>query len=129
MIEATGVEPVGRAASLPARQRRRLRNGHDARQRRRKAVSYVLMAGAAVLMVNALVGEHGYLASVRARRESAALAADLMKLQLDNQQLKEQIRRLNYDPAAVEDAARRDLGLIRPGETLVILRDGKTTGQ
>jgi cell division protein FtsB len=92
-------------------------------------VSYALMAGAAVWLVNALVGEHGYLASVRAHREQAALAAELMRLELDNQQLSEQAQRLKEDPAAVEDAARRELGLIRPGETLVIVRDSKPPRQ
>lgn len=74
-------------------------------------------------MVNALVGQNGYLAGLRARREYNAVMADLLKLQLQNQQLREQARRLKDDPTAIEDAARRELGLIRPGETLVIVRD------
>lgn len=74
-------------------------------------------------MVNALVGQNGYLAGLRARHEYNAVMADLLKLQLQNQQLREQARRLKDDPTAIEDAARRELGLIRPGETLVIVRD------
>lgn len=86
-------------------------------------LTYVLFAGALVLMVNALVGEKGYLASLRAKREYDRVKASVVKLQQDNQQLREQARRLKDDPAAIEDAARRELGLIRPGETLVIVHE------
>ena len=43
----------------------------------------------------------------------------------ENQQLGDLGKRLKDDPAALEDAARRELGLVREGETLVIVRDGK----
>jgi cell division protein FtsB len=73
------------------------------------------------------VGENGYLATVRARRDNAALAASVAKLRLANQDLKEEVRRLKEDPSALEDAARRELGLIKPGETLVIIHDARPT--
>ena len=76
-----------------------------------------------LLMVHAVVGENGYLAGLRAQREYDSVMAQLVKLRLENQQLKEQARRLKEDPTAIEDAARRDLGLVRPGETLVIVKD------
>jgi len=74
-------------------------------------------------MVNAVIGENGYLATVRARRTTAALQADIARVRLENQRLLDQARRLKSDPAALEEEARKDLGLIRPGETLIILRD------
>jgi cell division protein FtsB len=106
------------------RARRRPRLGAEPRGHGRRVVSYILLAGAALLMVNALVGENGYLAGLRARRDYHAVMGDLIKLRVENQQLREQARRLKDDPSAIEDSARRDLGLIRPGETLVIIRDG-----
>ena len=128
MNDAPALETVERSTSLSAQSRRRIRSGHHSRQRRR-ILSYVLIAGAAALMVNAVVGENGYLASLRARHQYAALSAEVTKLRLENQQLKDQARRLKDDPAAVEEAARRDLGLIRPGETLVVVRDSRISGQ
>lgn len=117
------------AEESPTRQepraRRRPRFGAEMRQHRRRVVSSVLFVGALMLMVNALVGENGYLATLRARREYEAVMRDLRQLQRENQQLREQARRLKNDPTAIEDAARRELGLIRPGETLVIVRDTK----
>jgi cell division protein FtsB len=117
--------PLPPSAAPSARARRRPRSNTETRQQRRRVVIYVLLAGAAVLMVNALVGENGYLASLRAEREYSAAMAQYVKLRSENQQLREQARRLRNDPVAIEDAARRDLGLIRPGETLVIVHDAR----
>ncbi len=108
----------------PPRVRRRPHVGAEAREQRRRVVGYVLLAGAAVLMVNALVGENGYLAGLRAQRDYNAVMSDLIRIRVENQQLREHARRLKDDPSAIENSARRELGLIRPGETLVILRDG-----
>jgi cell division protein FtsB len=103
--------------------RRRSRWGGDIRQQRRRLVSYALLGSAIVLMVHALVGENGYLAGVRRQREYDRIMADYRALQTENAQLRNQARRLKDDPTAMEEAARRDLGLIRPGETLVIVKD------
>lgn len=113
----------------PIRSRRPLRIGHESRERRRRILRYALLAGAIILMVNAVVGENGYLAALRARREQDSMAANVARLRMENQQLQEQARRLKTDPVAQEEAARRQLGLIRPGETLVILRDAKPAAQ
>ena len=123
------IEEQNPDADVPAearlRVRRTFRSQQDRNQRLRRLVTYALFVGSAVLMVNALVGENGYLATVRARRERAALSSSLATIRLTNQELKEKIRRLKEDPNAVEEAARRDLGLIRPGETLVIIHDAR----
>ena len=115
-----------------SRGRRELYNIPDSRERRRRWVTYALFLGSCALMVNALVGENGYLATLRARQEHAALATSLAKVRLENQQMWDEIRRMKEHPAAaMEEAARRELGLIRPGETLVIIRDARpaTTAQ
>ncbi len=109
--------------SRPPGTRRRLRSAEDVRQQRRRLVTWALLAAAVLLMVHAVVGENGYLAGLRAQREYDRAMAALVRLRLENQQLDEQARRLRQDPTAIEEAARRDLGLIRPGETLVIVKD------
>lgn len=113
------------------RVRRELHNIPDARQRRRRWLTYALFVGCCVLLVNALVGENGYLATLRVRKEHASVLASLTRVRLENQQLREDARRIREDPAAMEEAARRELGFIRPGETLVIIRDARpsTTAQ
>ena len=74
-------------------------------------------------MVSSLVGDNGLLSSLRARRQYAAVQQQLINLRNENRQLVEEMRRLKSDPAAIEEEARRTLGLIRPGETLVIVKD------
>jgi cell division protein FtsB len=122
------IEPAP-AAIRPPRSRRRVRVGPDVRERRRRILRDVLLAGAAILIVNAVVGENGYLATLRARQEQERVRAEVTRLRQDNQQLRELARRLKVDPIAQEEAARRQFGLIRPGETLVILRDAKPASQ
>ena len=49
---------------------------------------------------------------------------------LENDHLREQIRRLRgEDPTAIEEIARRELGLIRPGERLFPIHDVPAPGQ
>jgi cell division protein FtsB len=107
------------------RVRQRLRSAQEIRDRRRRLVTYGLLFGSFVLMVNALVGEHGYLATLRAQREYNTLAAAIARVEAQNQEYLDQARRLKSDPSALEQQARQELGLIKPGETLVIIRDAK----
>jgi cell division protein FtsB len=76
-----------------------------------------------VIVLDALAGDRGFLAMVRVRRQSAALAATIAKDKAINARLAEQARRLREDPAAIEDVARRELGLIKPGEKVFIIKD------
>ena len=76
-----------------------------------------------VLMVSALVGENGYLANLRARRDIAALKAEVNQLHGENLRLADQADRLKHDPNTIEAAARHDLGLMKPGEVVVVVRD------
>jgi cell division protein FtsB len=82
-----------------------------------------LFAAAFIMMVNALVGDSGYLATFGARSERDGLTNELAILRQQNQQLQEQIDRLKHDPAAVEEVARRKLNMIKPGETMIVLKD------
>ncbi len=78
-----------------------------------------------VLLVDALVGERGFMETMRARRRSREVAARLDAVRRENARLREEVRRLSEDPAALESVARKDLGLIRPGEVLFIIKDAK----
>jgi cell division protein FtsB len=104
---------------------RRSRSNHqDIRSKRRQFITYALGFGAFVLFVNALVGDNGYLAALRTRREHADVAARLAKKLAENDQLTEEVRLLKTDTTTLEEAA-REFDLIRPGETLFIIKDAK----
>jgi len=109
------------------RQRRRLQPAHEVRARRRRVVGWTIFGVSCLLMVNALVGDNGYLATLRADRESAALEDSLASVRYENQMLRSEIRRMQDDPTALEEVARREQGLIKPGETMIIVKDPSTT--
>ena len=83
----------------------------------------LLVFVASVIVVDGLVGDRGLLAMLRARREYDTAAAMVSRQRAENARLREEVRRLREDPAAIEEIARRELGLIRPGEKLFILKD------
>ena len=76
-----------------------------------------------VLVIDAIAGEKGLLALLKARRDSTAVEQALQRARQENADLREQARRLREDPTAIEELARRELGLIKPGEKLFIIRD------
>ena len=86
-------------------------------------VQYVFLLAGCVLVIDALVGDKGLLAMIQARQAYRTLEGSLADVRAENARLREQARRLREDPAAVEDLARRELGLIKPGEKLFIIKD------
>ena len=95
------------------------------RRRRGKIVRYLIVAVGCVLIIDALVGDRGFLAMLKARQQYRTLETSLVRSREENAQLREQARQLREDPLAIEDIARRELGLIQPGEKLFIIKDVK----
>lgn len=93
---------------------------------RTRLLNYVLGFVTFVLVVDALIGERGLLDTMRARRQYGELSKALAQQRGENARLREDIRRLKEDPAAIEALAREQLGLIREGEVLFIVRDAKS---
>jgi cell division protein FtsB len=80
---------------------------------------------ACAVLLDSLIGDHGLAETMRAQREYSRANTDLVRLQHENAALREKLRRLATDPAAIEAVARQELGLIRPGEILVVLKNVK----
>ncbi|MCC7007512.1 MAG: septum formation initiator family protein [Acidobacteria bacterium] len=116
--EAAAVPRVNDRAAARRHLRRQL-----VRDRWRRYLSAGLAVALCTLLVNAIVGDNGYLAAVRLRAEEAELAAAVAGLRRENHRLQADAQRLRTDPAALEETARAELGLLRPGETLVVIRD------
>ena len=64
---------------------------------------------------------------MRARRQYDELSATIARQRMDNARLRDAARRLRDDPATIEEIARRELGLIRQGERLFIIKDVSPT--
>jgi cell division protein FtsB len=91
--------------------------------RTRRLVHALLIFVALIIVADALVGDRGLVAMYRARREYDELSAAIAKQRAENARLRETARRLREDPAAIEEIARRELGLIKPGERVFIVKD------
>lgn len=89
----------------------------------RRWLRLALLFCTAALVLNALVGERGLTALLRAKREEQAVATALANARQRNLQLRDEVARLKSDAATIEEAARRDLGLSRKGEIVFFVKD------
>jgi len=90
---------------------------------RRRGLQLLLIFVTLVLIIDALIGDKGLTESLNARRQYREVQASLDRLRRDNAALREEVQRLNEDPATIESLARQELGLIKPGEIVFILKD------
>jgi cell division protein FtsB len=113
---------VSRPADQP-RQGRRQTGANPPRINHRRLLHVLLLLVLALIVADGLVGDRGLLAMLRARKQHDALAADIARQRAENARLAEEARRLKDDPTTIEEIARRELGLIRPGEKVFIIKD------
>ena len=93
------------------------------RRRQGRWLSWVLVFLSCVLLLDGLLGEHGLARTIEARKELRVATESVERLRQENAALRDQARRLQEDPATLESVARRELGLIRRGEILVVVKD------
>jgi len=94
----------------------------DAKKRQRR-LRWAVIAGVALLgfLVHEVVGENGYLARREQHRRIQALSEEIDQLKAENVQITDRIQNLRSDPAAIEELAREQLHLGRPGEMIVAI--------
>jgi len=120
-------KPVSRKAALgvePLR-RKRVQPEPAVSPRGRRLLNVLLGFATVVMLVDALVGEKGLTARMRAGEEYQQQLASVHAAKLENARLREKAARLRNDPSAIEAIAREELGLIRDGELLFMVRDVK----
>jgi cell division protein FtsB len=76
-----------------------------------------------VVLFDGLFGDRGLVQTIKAGQELRRSSENLASLKRKNAELQDEVRRLREDPGTLEAVARADLGLIRRGEILVILKD------
>ena len=96
------------------------------RPTRRRTTRFLVILVTVVLVGNAVVGERGLIAMIRAADQFEHLSQIIAVLQAENEGLREDGRRLREEPRTIEELARSELGLIRPGETLFIVTDQRS---
>lgn len=95
-----------------------------ASSRGRSIATYLLLFVALALVLDGVAGERGWFANRRDSRQLEQEELALAAKRQENAELRDLARRLlEKDPATIEEFARRELGYIRPGETVFIVRD------
>ena len=89
----------------------------------RRVVHLLTLTFAAIMLIDAVVGEQGVVALARARRDLTQVSEQVQRLRAENDAIQGQNRRLRDDASALEEAARRDLGLMKRGEKVFIIKD------
>lgn len=94
-------------------------------EKRRRAKRYLLIAGCSLallsLAVHEIAGENGYLVRRQRRLQMQALDEEVQRLKDDNRRLAQEIQELRSDPQAIEELAREQLRMARPGDVVVTL--------
>jgi len=93
------------------------------RRRQARWIGWLLIFLSCALLMDGLLGDHGLARTIQARQQLRLAADSVERLKQENAALRDEARRLQEDPATLEAAARRELGLIRPGEILVVVKD------
>jgi cell division protein FtsB len=86
-------------------------------------VEGVLLGIGFVVLLDAFFGERGLVEMIRGLEHYDRLEKDVTSIKQQNDQLREQIDGLTNDPDVIEDRARREQHLIKPGERVFIIRD------
>jgi len=79
-------------------------------------VRTIFLIGFVLLALQDIFGTHGVVAMRKSQKEAAQIRNEIKQLNDENRQLDQRVKDLKSDPQAVEEIARQDMGLARPGE-------------
>lgn len=81
---------------------------------------FLLLFGAGMILIS-LIGDQGLISYYQLRHEAASLREDVERLKARKDFLGLEIEALRNDPGYIEHLARKDLGLVKPGEIVLQL--------
>lgn len=82
----------------------------------RRNVSWFLIAGFTLLLLQDIFGTHGVLAMRRTQLQAKEVQREIDRLNEENRKLQDRVQHLKSDPATLEGIARDEMHLKRPGE-------------
>ena len=92
------------------------------RRRESRWIQRILLFVILVVLVDGLFGDRGLRETLRAGERYAEAVRELNAIREQNARLKDQALGLTRDPSAIEAEARGQLGLLRRGELLFIIK-------
>ena len=81
-------------------------------------VRTIFILGFVLLLLQDVFGTHGVVAMRRSQQEAAQIGKEIKQLDDENKQLDQRVKELKSDPHAIEEIARKDVGLARPGDII-----------
>ena len=78
-----------------------------------------------VILGFTVFGERGLINLLSYRQKRQALAEEVNRLKAENQRLEEEIERLQSDQSFIEQKAREELGMVKPGELVLQFTEAK----
>lgn len=88
---------------------------------RRRQVVWGAVVIALVFATASFANEGGFRRYARLKRDLASLEERTERLRVENERLTLEASRLKHEDAAIERAARENLGLVKPGEIVLNL--------
>lgn len=86
---------------------------------KRPQIVFVLAAAAtAFIVLLTIFGERGLVEVYSLKHKVSATSEEISSYEQKNKELLERIDKLKHDPFTIEQIAREELGLVRPGETV-----------
>ncbi len=76
-----------------------------------------------VFLVSFMFSEEGISELDQSRRTVQNLQQEIRQLEVENEQLRQQLRTLDESTFPIEEIAREDLGMAKEGETVYVLED------
>ena len=113
-LPTTMTSPIDRLNELPPLPRRT--------PKPRRAWRYLLVLVALLLVANSILGERGLVALFQVSREHTQLRQIIETLHEENNRLHRYVQALTIEPRFLENEARRELGMIKPGEQLFLIK-------
>ena len=91
-------------------------------RRRPRAGLFLLLCFLGLLLLLSLFGDRSLLQLYEMGRVKAHLEREIEALKQENARLRQEVDAMRRHPSQSEEVARRDLGLVRPGETVYQFR-------
>ena len=85
---------------------------------KKKRLLLLILVSLLILGILTFFGEKGILHLLRLHKELVRIKEKNMKLEGDNQKLREEVKRLQTDKRYIEEIARRELGMVKEGEII-----------
>ena len=83
----------------------------------------LLVLVSSALIVKAFAGDRGFIDVFEAKRQSEWLNTEVERIRVENNKLRALSIRLRTDASAIEEVARRDLDMAKPGELVFFIND------